>query len=112
MPTEKRDVPAPDRRITDAREVSDKIDGFGLDRAVQAWWAEVAPEIETGRYYAVDGEDGVARQNEAMKRREYARRAWLIDNDYLAGEALSYALRLQERQERQEREDLEDKWYR
>ncbi len=103
-PPQKRNVrPAPDRKITDKKELSHLADGFGLDPEVEKWWAENAPEVEFGRTFATDDEEQAKREYRALERRRRAQHAWLVDNDFLAGDALTDALHFEEMEEREDR---------
>lgn len=120
MPTEKRNVPASDgRKLTTKQELFHLANAGGLDRTVEQWWADNAPDVERGQYHCVDGEEGSTLQHQAYERRRRAQLNWLIDHDYLAGEALREGLRQQasheqedRRREQMDREAREDRWYR
>jgi len=131
-PPKRNDRPASDEKITDPKAFHKLANGLGLDAEGEAWWAENAPDVETGKYYSVDGKENVARQQRAYERRQRAQCAWLIDNDRLAGAALIEALQVRERykqedrrrelmdredredlrQERMAREQQQERWYR
>jgi len=118
-PQKRNNRPAVDEKITDAKVFHKLANGLGLDAWGEQWWAEHAPEVETGRVYAVDGEEGIMREQRALERRERAQCGWLLDHDILGGDALREALSLKARHEREDlrreqmaREAREDRWYR
>ncbi len=121
-PPERNDVnrPAADEKITSKKELSPLTHPFGLDDAAEKWWAEHAPEVDRGgRTFATDDDELQARLYKTQWRLQRVRRDYLINNGYLAGEALSQALKEQawhkqedRRQELLAQEAREDGWYR